>query len=408
MEVTSIYATKRVFMANAIPIYADQNLYEPQSFPILGPNAQLQDPELKTILNSLAPVVSIKKLHNHRVQHETEYLYRRRTPKGQLLRRFVSRKHWFADHHIMKLDTIRSEYFCSNLREDDRDHCRACRFCMRRKADRKQGRLPVMDYNSATPKESLRPFQRVHIDLTGPFPPTPDGNKYILVVKDSLTKWIELFAIPNKKPQLLPCVCVMRSFICRHGSPEIIISEQGTEFTAAIIIQQLLKLMGIKHIRTTPTHPEANNGQAEQHNHILKDVLSSYLSVVHGNDWDQHLSLVAYDYRTTVNQATGETPFSRRPTDIETFKEVYESYRTVSPFIAADTAKVLRFVWEHGANQITENVKEIHPRIRNKAPICEHQVNDYIFLKYIPRRFIRTVLSRNFLRFFTKWMSTTN
>lgn len=213
-----------------------------------------------------------------------------------------------------------------------------------------------------------------------------------MVVKDSLTKWIELFAIPNKEASTI-ARCLLDEIICRHGSPTILISDQGTEFTAAIV-QQLLQLMGTKHIRTTPAHPQAN-GQVEQQNHTLKDVLSSYINN-HGNDWDRHLNLVAYDYRTTVNQATGETPFfllygreARRPTDVETFAtNAALPFRSVAPYIA-ETAEVLRFLWAHAADQTTRNVAEMQPRVRAKAIFKEHNVGDYIFLKYVPRRFYR-------------------
>src|SRR5437773_6265283 len=39
--------------------------------------------------------------------------------------------------------------------------------------------------------------QRVHIDIAGPLPITPHSNRYLLVLIDSFSNWIELIAIPN-------------------------------------------------------------------------------------------------------------------------------------------------------------------------------------------------------------------
>ena len=35
-------------------------------------------------------------------------------------------------------------------------------------------------------------FERIAIDIAGPFPVTDDGNQYIMVVGDYFTKWVEV------------------------------------------------------------------------------------------------------------------------------------------------------------------------------------------------------------------------
>ena len=36
------------------------------------------------------------------------------------------------------------------------------------------------------------PLERIAMDILGPLPETPRGNKYILVLGDYFTKWTEL------------------------------------------------------------------------------------------------------------------------------------------------------------------------------------------------------------------------
>ena len=40
------------------------------------------------------------------------------------------------------------------------------------------------------------PLERIAIDITGPFPVTDDGNRYIVVVSDYFSKWTEAYPVP--------------------------------------------------------------------------------------------------------------------------------------------------------------------------------------------------------------------
>ena len=52
------------------------------------------------------------------------------------------------------------------------------------------------------------PMEFTAMDIVGPFPETVDGNKYILVFCDYLTKWPEAFPIKDQKAETIAQVFV--------------------------------------------------------------------------------------------------------------------------------------------------------------------------------------------------------
>jgi hypothetical protein len=69
-------------------------------------------------------------------------------------------------------------------------------------------------------------------DIIGELPLSQAGNCYVLVVCDHFTKWVELFALRSitslDVAEKLMLVC------CRHGMPETILSDQGSNYQAAL------------------------------------------------------------------------------------------------------------------------------------------------------------------------------
>ena len=51
----------------------------------------------------------------------------------------------------------------------------------------------MAQYNTGSPME------RIAIDVLGPLPITETGNKYILIVADYFTKWVEAYPMPNQE-----------------------------------------------------------------------------------------------------------------------------------------------------------------------------------------------------------------
>ena len=73
------------------------------------------------------------------------------------------------------------------------EYCRNCKACARRKARYASAKVPIQAYEAPA-----LPWDRAHIDLTGPFEPSKQGNKHIGVIKDALTRYVETMAIKTR------------------------------------------------------------------------------------------------------------------------------------------------------------------------------------------------------------------
>ena len=98
------------------------------------------------------------------------------------------------------------------------------------------------------------PMERVALDVVGPLPETERGNKYILVVGDYFTKWMEAYPIPDQTVVTVADKLV-NEFVCRFGVPTVLHSDQGRNFESCVF-QEMCRVLGIHKTRTTPYNPE--------------------------------------------------------------------------------------------------------------------------------------------------------
>ena len=61
-------------------------------------------------------------------------------------------------------------------------------------------------------------MDRVVTDILGPLPVTDNGNKYILLVMDQFSKWVEAYPIPDSTAETVANEIVYE-FVSRFGCP---------------------------------------------------------------------------------------------------------------------------------------------------------------------------------------------
>ena len=191
-----------------------------------------------------------------------------------------------------------SPYFWPRLRTTVEDWCQECEVCARTKSENQQRRAPLQPYHVGAPLE------RIGVDILGPLTVTNQGNRFILVVGDYWTKWMEAYPIPDHTAPTVAQVLVQR-FFSQFGLPRQIHSDQGREFESNLF-QELCQMLEIDKTRTTPWHP-SSNGMVERFNKTLAAMLRQMCSE-HQRDWDEHVALATMAYRASVHETTGATP----------------------------------------------------------------------------------------------------
>ncbi|KFD62870.1 hypothetical protein M514_24910 [Trichuris suis] len=147
--------------------------------------------------------------------------------------------------------------------------------------------------------------KRICLDFLGPFTETTGGNRYLLVVSDSFTKWTEAFPVKDMEGATTASVLV-REWFCRYGLPEEILTDQGRTFVSDLM-KSVCTLLDIRRLRTSAYHAQSN-GQVERFNRTLLTMLS-VTAEERPFDWDEQVPLHLFAYRTSVHSSTGITPF---------------------------------------------------------------------------------------------------
>jgi len=218
---------------------------------------------------------------------EDGVMYRRRpdrkhqlvVPKS-LVRDIIKANHdpKYIAHPGMKrtFDLIFLKFWWPGMRQSIEHHVRSCDPCQRRKED-KEFVAPL-----GKTEEPSAPFEVTSMDITGPYPRTPRGNKYLLTFIDNFTKYVEAYPIPNQTAET--CVRIYATeIITRHGSGSTLITDQGRAFVSSFF-KETCRILGIRKVNTTPYHP-ISNGQIERWHRSLHTGLSHYIDSSNTN-WD--------------------------------------------------------------------------------------------------------------------------
>ncbi|XP_055932981.1 uncharacterized protein LOC129963003 [Argiope bruennichi] len=197
-------------------------------------------------------------------------------------------------------ERIKYSFYWPGIKKDVKEFCQSCKQCQVRRAITYRDRIPIQPI--VRPEN---PFEVWSIDCIGPLePPSRRGHKFIICAIDLCTRWAEAIPVRNITAKTT-CDVLMKIFTAT-GFPEVVCTDQGTNFTSTLT-KEFLKVIGTAPRFATPGHPESM-GAVERWNKTLKEMLSKNIQE-NGKDWDIHLPYLLFAYREVPHSTTGLSPF---------------------------------------------------------------------------------------------------
>ncbi|MGL4337186.1 MAG: RNase H-like domain-containing protein [Turicibacter sp.] len=298
------------------------------------------------------------------------------------------------------MSRIKMKYYWEAMESDIKNWCKTCEVCMTRKNTGTKIKVPLkpMPIPSA-------PMEITAMDVIGPLPETANGNKYILVFCDYLTKWPEAFALPDQKSETIAQIFV-EHIVFRYGTPCKLLTDRGTNFTSDLF-KAITELFQILKLTTSPYHPQTD-GLVERFNGTLINMLASYTNRQQ-RDWDLFINSCLYAYRNSVHASTGETPFylmylrrNNMPMDLE-FQASTTQYMDVPDYKAVMNER-MQSAWEKAGLNVRhqqENYKSLYDKNAKPHGI---KIGDLVYLnKPEPKKGLSPKLQRPFKGPYKVW-----
>ncbi|GJW62076.1 reverse transcriptase domain-containing protein [Tanacetum coccineum] len=173
-------------------------------------------------------------------------------------------------HHSTSITgrkVYKSGFYWPSIFKDAKNYVMICNACQRSlnissKSEMPQNNIQVCDVFDIWGLDFMRPF------------PNSKGNKYVLLVVDYVSKWVEAQALPTND---------------------------------ARVLEKALQKYGVTHKLSTAYHPQTN-GQTEVTNRAIKRILERSVGY-NPKNWSEKLDDALWAFRTAYKTPTGCTPF---------------------------------------------------------------------------------------------------
>ena len=196
------------------------------------------------------------------------------------------------------LARVKRSFLWYGMAKDVKVYVSSCRTCSMNKKSVARPKTGLKLYHAGYPME------RIHIDLLGPFTESSRGNKYILVMIDQFSKWLECAAVPDQHAETVAWK-FLTHFVVTFGCPLEVHSDQGKQFDGNLF-KAFCDLLQVTKTRTTPYHP-ASNSQVVLYNRVILQMIHCFVGK-HTKEWDRYLPLLVRATHAMEHKETGFTP----------------------------------------------------------------------------------------------------
>ncbi|ESK82172.1 reverse transcriptase-rnase h-integrase [Moniliophthora roreri MCA 2997] len=201
------------------------------------------------------------------------------------------------------LDLVQRDYWWPGMAKFVKSFVDRCAVCQQMKINThptKVGLQPLPSTPNATP------FQIITMDLVTDLPES-DGFDTIMVVVDHSSSKGAIFIPCTKKldaPQAAELL--LRNVYKRYGLPDKIIFNRDPRF-AAMVFQETMKLLGVKHMMSTAYHPQSD-GETERVNQEMEIYLRMFC-LKEQTEWSSYLHMAEFAHNNRTHSVTRNSPF---------------------------------------------------------------------------------------------------
>jgi len=284
---------------------------------------------------------------------------------------------------------IKQKYFWPSMRKDILQYVLTCQDCQSRK------NVSTAPAGLLQPIRTFELFERIGLDLLGPFPLSQQNeNKYLIVATDYVSKYVFTKPIKTKEADNV-ALFLLHNIVCTVGAPRFILTDRGKEFMACVVLN-LLNLIGTTKQTTTAYHP-ACNGLTERANRTFATMMSMYTNPDSGHkDWDLFIPHVTFAYNTTVQKSIGHTPYfmlygreALQPIDVTLLPhenvdrhEEIEKLRKIRINVLGRIDKSQKKMSEHYNQSHTDKQYEVGDVVRVYTPIRKVGLSDKLLSRF--------------------------
>ncbi|NXE96993.1 TF28 protein, partial [Menura novaehollandiae] len=218
---------------------------------------------------------------------------------------FHEKTHWGTQALV---DQFANKYMCIGIYDIAKRIVKECLICQ--KVNKHQLREKPLGGREL----AHRPFAKIQVDFTEL--PKVGRYKYLLVILDHLTQFVEAFPTARATPQTVVKI-LLEEIVPRYGSIETIDSDRSPHFVSKVA-KETLSSLGTRWQYHTPWHPQSSGKVERMHGEIKKQLTKLMLETK--MSWVKCLPLALLNIRTQPRTDVGISPFEMlygMPYDLE-------------------------------------------------------------------------------------------
>lgn len=204
--------------------------------------------------------------------------------------------------YLKTIRRLQQQYYWPKMQRDTAKYVSDCEICRATKPTNQCQTAPMGRY-----RDPERPWKMISLDFMGPFPASKRGNRQLLVVVDSFSKFVLMKAMRSASAETTTEFLRNEVFL-KFGVPAILISDNGPQLRSRHF-REFLEKYSVMHWRVANYHPQPNATEAA--NKTILNAVRAYIeNDAQQRDWDLNLAEIGCALNSAVHSSTNFPPYT--------------------------------------------------------------------------------------------------